>query len=268
MRTSNKKISAISKIVAVPVFLLMISAIGTFFCTGTAAAATIYVNSSTGNDTTGNGTSGSPYLTFHKAYTMASSGDTINLTGTFTWTDAGETGDASPGGYSISKNLTIQGQGAGATIIQAAASYGAADRGVFTISAGYTVTINDVTIRYGYKTTNDYGGGISNSGTLNVNRCAIYQNYVFHSPSWGGYGGGIYNAGTLTVQDSTINNNFAQSQGGGIVNAYTASDSNFAYITNSTIAFNSTADTVATVGGAGFFLRSGTAYISKLYNRL
>jgi hypothetical protein len=39
-------------------------------------AATIYANNSTGNDSTGNGMSGSPYLTFTKAYMSASVGDT------------------------------------------------------------------------------------------------------------------------------------------------------------------------------------------------
>ncbi len=60
--------------------------------------ATIYVNSSTGDDD-GDGTSGSPYKTFHKAYTVASSDDIIDLTGTFTWTDAAETGDDANAGY-------------------------------------------------------------------------------------------------------------------------------------------------------------------------
>jgi hypothetical protein len=31
-----------------------------------------------------------PYKTFHKGYTEASSDDIIDLTGTFTWTDAAE----------------------------------------------------------------------------------------------------------------------------------------------------------------------------------
>ena len=228
-----------------------------------ASAATVYVNSSTGNDISGDGLSGSPYKTFHKGYTMTSASDILDLTGTFTWTDADETGDVITMGYTIGKNLIIQGQSADTTIIQAASSYGTGDRAVFNISAGYVVTINDLTVRYGYNRTGSNGGGINNEGTLTVNRSSISQNYVWHYPSWGGYGGGIRNAGTLTVNDSTINNNFAQSQGGGVVNAYTASGTNISYITNSTIAFNSTAAVVATVGGAGIFLRSGTAYVTN-----
>ena len=77
--------------------LICAAVIGAFLHVSTSpvsAAATVYANSSTGNDSTGNGTSGSPYLTFHQAYTAAASGDTIDLTGTFTWSDAGESGDA------------------------------------------------------------------------------------------------------------------------------------------------------------------------------
>ncbi len=250
-----------SRLIKLAFFIIIIMGV---FCFGSfAKAATIYVNSATGNDTTGDGTEGSPYKTFHKGYTEAVGGDTLDLTGTFTWSDADETGDTTPAGYTIAKNITIQGQSPDTTIIQAASGPELADRGVLTISSEYSVTINDVTVRYAYKRTNSDGGGINNQGTLTVNRCAIYENHVWHHPSWGGYGGGIRNAGTLTVNDSTVNNNFAQSQGGGIVNAYTASGTNVSYITNTTIAFNSTAATVATVGGAGLYIRSGTAYVTN-----
>ncbi len=231
-----------------------------------AHAATWYANSASGNDSTGAGSSGSPYATFHKAYTAASSGDTINLTGTFDWTNAGETGDAQYTGYTVSKNLTITGQAADETIIQAASNATSGDRKVFTID-GATVTVSDVTIRYGRNTTSYSGisgGGIyvKTGATLTAADCRITENYVT-STSWGGYGGGIQNEGTLTVNRCTIDNNFAYSQGGGINNAYLAAGSNTSTITNSTIAFNSTAATVATVGGAGLYIRSGTAYVTN-----
>jgi hypothetical protein len=234
-----------------------------FFAPTITSAATIYVNSSTGNDTTGDGSSGTPYKTFHKGYTSASSSDTIDLTGTFTWTDSDETGDVAKTGYTIAKNLTIQGQSADATIIQAASSANTATSGVFVISASYTVTMNDLTVRYGYKRTGSNGGGINNEGTLTVNRCSISYNHVWHYPSWGGYGGGIRNIGTLTVNDSNIDNNYAYSQGGGIVSAYVAAGTNTTYVTNTTVAYNSTSATVATVGGAGIFMRSGTVYVTN-----
>ena len=106
----------------------------------TGNAATIYINSSTGNDLSGDGTAGLPYQTFHKAYSVAVSGDIIDATGTFTWTDASETGDISQTGYVLDKNLTIRGKGRDITFFQAAASRGTADRSVFFVSANRTVT--------------------------------------------------------------------------------------------------------------------------------
>lgn len=229
---------------------------------GSVSAATIYINSNTGDDTTGDGTSGAPYATFHKGYTVASDSDTLNLTGTFDWTDADETGDASNTGYTLNKDLTIQGQGASETFIQADDTYHTADRGVFYILSGKTVIINDVTIRYGNKVTTNYeGGGIRNKGTLTVNRSAISYNYTGNGSS--GYGGGINNEGILTVNDSTVDNNYAYAQGGGIANYYTAGNTNISYITNTTIVYNTIAANSATVGGSGFFARSGTAYLTN-----
>lgn len=54
-----------------------------FLFAPSAYAATIYVNSIAGNDTTGTGSVGAPYATFHKGYTMASANDTLDLTGIF-----------------------------------------------------------------------------------------------------------------------------------------------------------------------------------------
>lgn len=244
------------------IFIATILGVGFFYITKPAYAATIYVNSETGDDTTGDGTEGAPYATFHKGYTEASADDTLNLTGTFNWADADETGDSSNTGYSISKNLTIQGQGADETFIQADDAYNTADRGVFYITTGVTAVINDVTIRYGNKASgNSIGGGIRNDGTLTINRSSISYNYA--SVSGQGYGGGIANAGTLNVNDSTINNNFGWAQGGGIENYYTADNSNTANITNSTIAFNTVGASSATVGGSGVYARSGTMYLTN-----
>lgn len=256
------------KIIIFRLFLfLFLPVCGLFLFAHSTLAATIYSDYSTGNDTTGNGSSATPYKSFHKAYTTASNGDTINLTGTFSWTNADETGDIQYGGYEIAKNLTITGQNASSTIIQAATTSTAGTRRVFTIKNGYTVSLQNMKVRYGRNAT-DYngreGGGIlvETGGTLTVTDSHITQNYV-NSTSWGGFGGGIQNLGTLTVNRTTIDNNFAQSQGGGVNNAYLAAATNVSYITNSTLAFNSTADTVATVGGAGLYIRSGTVYVTN-----
>lgn len=182
-----------------------------FLFPAAASAATYYVNSSTGNDTTGDGSSGTPYATFHKGYTVAAaSGDTLNLSGTFDWTSAGETGDASGTGYTLGKSLTIQGQGAGVTFIQAASSENTADRGVFTVSSGKTVVIKDVTIRYGVSTATETAGGITTSGTLTVQNSTISYNWYNSTTNY--YGAGAITlkhdaSGTLNLSTSTIANN-------------------------------------------------------------
>lgn len=179
---------------------------------------TIFVNSSTGDDASGDGTSGAPYKTFYKGYTVASSGDILDLAGTFTWTDADETGDAATTGFTIAKNITIRGNCAGA-IVQAATSGGTADRRVFTISAGYSVTISGLTIRYGNVNTGvnyDGGGGIKNSGTLYLDGCLVTGNKVITQTYQ--FGGGFLDAdnGTATITNCDFSYNSSSGWGGAI----------------------------------------------------
>jgi hypothetical protein len=209
-------------------------------------AQTVYVNSTTGNDATGNGTSGSPYKTFHKGYTMASAGNTINLTGTFTWTDADETGD-NTSGYTISKNLTICGQGASQTIVQAHSTENSADRRVFTIGSGYTVTIRDLTIRHGRYTAYPYkGAGIytGNTSNLSLINCIIEKNYLGFvdndGRSYGGAGLCIYYLTTGSVYiDKCIfqynsNTGGTWNSGGAIMNQDWSTNTGAVTISNST----------------------------------
>ena len=204
------------KILITIIFLLS----GIFIFPQAVAAATIYLNSSSGNDTTGNGSSGSPYKTFHKGYTTASAGDTLNLTGTFDWTNSDETGDSAGTGYTLGKNLTIQGQGADATFIQAASSANTADRGVFTVSSGVTITIKNITVRYGVSTATETAGGITNSGTLNIYNSKILYNKYNSSNNYGAGGitlkhsaNGTLNIATSTVAYNTFNGKYYGSGG-------------------------------------------------------
>ena len=198
-------------------------------------AQTIYVNSVTGNDATGNGSSGSPYKTFTKGYTMVSAGSTLDLTGTFTWTDADETEDVATTGYTIDKNITIQGQGADKTIIQAATSAGSASCRVFTVNGTYSITFSNLEIRYGY--LNDYsdGGGLDleGSATITITNC-----YIHHNTSRQGAGINIMNP-SVSITNSTIANNSGTNiqtgvQGGGICQQ----GSSPLIITNTTICNN------------------------------
>ena len=126
-----------------------------------------------------------------------------NLTGTFDWTAVDEIGDAATSGYTISKNLTIEGQGASTTTVQAANADNIADRRIFTINNCYTVSINNCTIRYG-KTTD--GGGIQVDGIATIESCDISYNRAT-----GASGGGLNCRGKVTLNNSLVSNNFAKS---------------------------------------------------------
>lgn len=223
------------------------------------SAATIYTNSSTGNDSTGDGSSGAPYATFHKAYTIASAGDTIDLTGTFTWTNAGETGDVATTGYTLGKNLTIIGQSSNQTYLQAASASTTADRRVFTISSGVVVTMSEVNIRHGRITsTSYYGGGISNSGTLTITDSEINNNYA------GGGGGGIDNVGTTTAQRISVYNNTVSYMGGGLLNNYNIVAGGYFVVENSTIYGNRQTSTSGYLNGGGVHVRGGEMSLTNV----
>ena len=155
-------------------------------------------------------------------------------------------------------------QGVDSTMIQSARSENTADRRVFTISSGYTVVFNDLTIRYGkadrgggiysgYNKSADItiedgrveynraaggswgeGGGIwayLSGGSLTVLDTQIQNNQA--SGSSGSYGGAIYLRGEGTIRNSTINNNTVGVWGSGIYGYYPTLE-----ITNSTFAYN------------------------------
>ena len=203
-------------------------------------AQTIYVNSSTGNDGTGDGSSGSPYKSFNTGYIAVSDGGTLDLTGTFTWTDAAESGDVTTTGYTIAKNITIQGQGADQTIIQAASSSGSADRRIFTFSSGVTVTIKNLELRYGKTSGSNDGGAINGyQATITILNCYIHDNQARQ-------GGAIFvNTAPLEITGSTISNNTSSGGSGSLWGAAILSSgpsnvtSNSLIITNSTITGNS-----------------------------
>ncbi len=132
--------------------------------------------------------------------------------GTYTLTRAGIDEDAAlSGDLDLTGHLTIQGAGAGTTIIDAAHL----DR-VFHVLGG-VATLSDVTVQGG--TTDGDGGGILNQGgQLTVSGCILAGNTAHR------FGGGIANVGsndlfggTLTVCGSTLADNSAD-VGGGIAN--------------------------------------------------
>ena len=116
---------------------------------------------------------GCDYTTIAAAIAAASANDTITVT------DAVRT----EANITVSKNLTIQGQGAASTIVQAAATPGSGGGRVFLLASGVTATIQDMTIRNGDCVCE--GGGIYNNGMLTVSNSTFSGN----SASTGGLSG-------------------------------------------------------------------------------
>jgi hypothetical protein len=140
-------------------------------------------------------------------------------------------------GIIVDKSLTLQGEKASTTIVQAAEAPNTATDRVFTITSGVAATLQALTIRHG-RTTGD-GGGIWNSGTLTLTNMTIRGNRAY---SGGGIanqnrqytsiltminttlsgntaeldGGGLYSLGVLIVMNATINGNTAGNCGGGL----------------------------------------------------
>jgi parallel beta-helix repeat protein len=189
-------------------------------------------------------------------------------------------------GITVRKGVTIQGQGAGKTTVQAHATMEAAPDRVFLIAAGATVSIRDLTIRHGNARLDRVrwrcGGGIANEGTLTVESCVINDNTgnngggiwsyngsltvincsIHHNTAdriapdgyEDGFGGGIELEGkdALTVINSTIHDNEAKSQGGGIYVAYGGT----ATLTNCTVSGNE-----STTYGGGLYVM-GVAHLT------
>jgi hypothetical protein len=213
-------------------------------------AATIYINSTTGDDTTGDGTVESPYATFSKGYTEANaSGDILDLSGTFDWSDTDEDGDVADDGFIIEKDITIQGQSAATTFIQASSTVYTADSSVFTIHADATVVIKNVTIRNGFAQYGLGGGAISNRGNLTIEHVVIRDN-VFNSATYGG-AGGIYSgtsgsdATYLTIATSTIYDNTFTGTLYGAGAVFMESNNGVLNIFDTTIATNTADSTMA-----------------------
>lgn len=110
------------------------------------------------------------------------------------------------GGIVVRKDVTIQGQGADRTVVQAHATAEEARQRVFFVEKGAVVVLRDLTIRHGNPVLDEYfrsGGGVLNRGTVTIENCVITHNTANN-------GGGLWNnRGTVTVVNSTISDNVA-----------------------------------------------------------
>ena len=190
---------------------------------------TYYVNQNSGNASDGNPCTapGSPCRTIGAAIAKSGAGDTVVVA-------AGTYGE----GLTIAHDLTLQGAGAGQTVIDGSNNTGNSGS-VVAVTA--TVEIAQVTIQGGHAAT--YGGGIDNAGTLALidstvvnNSTAFIGGGIFNdsnamltieNSAIGGnsaatgaapYGGGIYNTGAMTLTASAVSGNNAGGNGGGIYN--------------------------------------------------
>jgi len=176
----------------------------------------VYV-SSTGNDNTGDGSSGTPYLTLTKGIQQVADGGTVNVAaGTYIETTM----------ITLDKDVTITGDSTTNTIVD-----GNNHHPLFKIDFGKTVEMNYLTIRNGLADGTNVpqtdGGGINNAGTLTFNNCTVSGNTAQSG------GGAINNSGPLTLNNSTISGNTATNHfGGGIRNYDTLT------LNNSTVSNN------------------------------
>jgi CSLREA domain-containing protein len=174
--------------------------------------------------------------------------DTITLPAkpyTLTIGGAGEDNSAT-GDLDIADDVTIDGAGAGQTIIKGGAGW---DDRIFDIPAwGISVTLNDMTIANG--NVNGYGGGIyhGNTGTLTLNNSSVSGN-----SATGGSGGGISHGsgGTFKLNNSIVSGNTAAA-GGGISSANAT-----VLLTNSTVSGNTSSN-----GGGGISSGGGSLAVT------
>jgi len=205
------------KVSVVPVLVALIMLCSPVF------AGTWYVNGVNGDDGNNCKTRATACASVGHAISLAASGDIIQIAAA-TYQE----------NLSIPFNLTLSGVKAATTIID-----GTNSASVFTVGAGISLTLSNLTIKRGLSYTG--GGGVDNSGTLTVNKSNFYTNTALS-------GGAILNTGTATISNSNLSGNSPYFSGhsascGAIDNRSTMT------ITNSTF-YSNYANNNFTSGGA------------------
>ena len=212
METKNKR-----SILKIPVLLLMcVVLFSAVSAAGTSDNSTIYV-STQGNDTwdglnaTYNGTSGPKKTITNATGTVATNGTIYIAQGTY-----------NESGINIDHNMTIIGETQTNTIINGKQT----GTSIFIILPGINVTLLNLTLTN--STSRDYGGAITNYGTLIINNCTFNNNT-------GTEGGAICNyfSANLTVANSTFTDNIGHGDSGAIVSVGTLTVTNSIFTGNS-----------------------------------
>ncbi len=181
----------------------------------------------TGDDTNSCSSAGSPCLTINGAIVKATSGDTIKVaTGTYT----GSGGEV----VFINKNIALLGGWNTNFTVQDGMSTLDGEKARRVIStyeySGKIVSLDRFIIQNGR--TFQYGGGIkASNASLTLNNSSVINNVAV------GNGGGILISGNLILNNSTVSGNEAGS-GGGISISNNGTDATLVTINNSTIADN------------------------------
>jgi CSLREA domain-containing protein len=115
---------------------------------------------------------------------------------------------------------------------------------VLTVNSDNILNLESMTIANG-RCTDCLGGGIHNSGTLNILNSTLTGNTAPLGGDGSGGGAGIYNLGAVNLANSTISGNNATQNGGGILN------SGVLAISNSTFSGNAAANGASIFNDAG-----------------
>lgn len=239
---------ALPRIYAFGITSILLAVAWLMFAVSTSSAATLDVCPS-----------GCTYTTVQAAVDAAASGDTIDVgAGTYV------------GSVTIIRNVTIQGAGAGLTILDGGGSGNVVLTNYYQLGTfnRLSAAINDLTITNGARGVANNGiatlsrvvvrdnsgagngAGIANSNGYGNPWMAVIDSTVRNNSAVGG-GGGIYNNGSLTVTRSTISNNTAGDGGGGLWTSKSLT------VNNSTVSGNT-----AGHAGGGIYLQSGGANLS------
>lgn len=165
------------------------------------------------------------------------------------------------GSLDINSSISIIGASAGNTIISASFL---GDR-IFNVSGTGNLNIANFTLQDANVGTDSIVDEEGNAGTVAVNGGAInvdsagkatLNNMIIAQNRTNGKGGGIANNGILEINDSVVLVNLSVDSGGGIYNG----EGGRAIINRSTVAFNSTSNTInqeTLLGGGGIFNDAG-----------